>query len=122
MASIQHNGFSQSQNYLSQIFKALAHPARMAIIEKLLADEKVICKEFAYDFPLSQATISSHLKVLLESGVLGYEKIGNVTYYVINPMILESTKSWITETIDETQRQEHDYRGTYFKFLPMEVN
>lgn len=120
MASIQRAGFSDAHNQNSQVFKALAHPARLAIIEQLVQNERIICKEIELEIPLSQSSVSGHLKILLESGILGYEKIDNVTYYVINPLMLEGASKIIQSTINETNRQDHDYQRTFFKVLPNE--
>jgi len=121
MASIKHNGFTTSQSQLALIFKALGHPARIAIVELLLQDQKMMCKELELSLPLSQATVSSHMKVLLENGILGYEKIHNHTYYIINPMVLDLVKKWLTEIVSTSFNKDHDYRSTFFKFLPAEA-
>lgn len=122
MASIQHFGFSEEQNRISLIFKALAYPARLAILEELIRDKKVMCKQIELEIPLSRSSVSGHLKILLESGILGYEKVENVTYYVINPLMLEGAKELLQSTIADTNSQNHDYRRTFFKILPHEMN
>ncbi len=122
MASIQYAGFSESLKHYSIIFKALGHPARLAILEQLVEHNRIICKELELNISLSQSSLSGHLKVLLECGILGYEKIGNVTYYIINPLMLEGAKDCILNIINETNGQNHDYRKTFFKALPHEMN
>lgn len=118
MASIQRKGFTQSQNQLSLIFKALSHPARIAILDKIIQNEALICKDFSADLPITQPTISHHLKILFESGILGYEKVQNVTYYRVNPMMLESSGKQICQMAKETNSIDHDYSETFFKVLP----
>lgn len=120
MASIQYAGFTDQQTQNSLIFKALAHPARLAILEELISKKKIMCKQIELEIPLSQSSVSGHLKILLESGVLGYEKVQNVTYYVINPMMLEGAKEILSFVINETGDQNHDYSRTFFKTLPAE--
>ena len=110
MASIQRFGFIQYQNDLSRIFKALGHPARIAIVDYLSQNERVICKNFTNDFPISQLTISKHLQILLESGLLGYEKIVNATYYVVNPMQVDFTMNAIVDLNDHSNAKNQDFR------------
>jgi len=118
MASIQHKGFNQSQSQLSLIFKALGHPARIAILELLAKEKRVMCKELVLSTPLSSSSISSHLKILFESGILGYEKEQNVTYYVINPLVLENAKKSLKLLSRQSLEFDYDYSRTYFKMLP----
>ncbi|MDC0257329.1 metalloregulator ArsR/SmtB family transcription factor [Crocinitomicaceae bacterium] len=115
MASIQRIGFSQDQNDLSRIFKALGHPARIAIVEYLLQNEKVICKNMTYEFPISQPAISKHLQILMESGILGYEKIANATYYAVNPMLVNYAKEAITDLSQLAKSNDSDFSRTVFQ-------
>jgi ArsR family transcriptional regulator, arsenate/arsenite/antimonite-responsive transcriptional repressor len=55
---------------LSKIFKALGHPTRIKIIEHLLMCNSCICGEIVDIFPFSQSTISQHLKLLKDSGIV----------------------------------------------------
>jgi DNA-binding transcriptional ArsR family regulator len=120
MASIQRKGFTQSQNQLSLIFKALAHPARLAIIDSLIKNENIICKELCADIPLAQATVSEHLKILFDSGILGYDKVENVTYYRVNPLFIEDANKCLGNIVQQTYKTNYDYRSTFFKILPSE--
>lgn len=115
MASIQRIGFSQSQNDLSIIFKALGHPARIAIIETLLNNEKIMCKVLTSEIKLSGPTVSKHLQILLESGLLGYEKIFNATYYVVNPMLVDYAKQALMNLSQLTQSKQEDFSQTIFQ-------
>ncbi|MBL7928436.1 MAG: winged helix-turn-helix transcriptional regulator [Bacteroidia bacterium] len=62
--------FSVKDNRLARIAKAMAHPARVAIL-RLLAEKKTcICGDIVDELPLSQSTVSQHLKELKESGLI----------------------------------------------------
>ncbi|MFQ5447911.1 MAG: ArsR/SmtB family transcription factor, partial [Saprospiraceae bacterium] len=60
--------FTKSQNELASIAKALGHPARIAILEHLLKVDHCICGDIVNELPLSQPTVSQHLRELKNVG------------------------------------------------------
>lgn len=76
--------FTNKQNQLANIFKALGHPARIAIIEYLLSEDSCICNDLVNQLPLAQPTISQHLKELKQVGVIQGSIEGNTICYCIN--------------------------------------
>ena len=62
--------FSDKQNRLAQMMKALAHPARIAIIQQLTKANACICGDLVDELGLAQATISQHLKELKNAGLI----------------------------------------------------
>ena len=64
----------------SEIIKALAHPARLFMIDYLSDGEKCVCK-FTEELGLDQSTVSKHLAVLKKAGLVDYEKRGLNVYY-----------------------------------------
>ena len=62
--------FSDKQNKLAVMMKALAHPARIAIIQQLLKTNACICGDLVDELGLAQATISQHLKELKDAGLV----------------------------------------------------
>jgi DNA-binding transcriptional ArsR family regulator len=64
--------------------KALGHPARIRILRLLLARDSHFCGELVDQLPLAQATVSQHLKVLSDSGLIEGEIDGPRTCYVAN--------------------------------------
>jgi DNA-binding transcriptional ArsR family regulator len=62
--------FTARQNKLAQMFKALAHPARIAIIQQLIKAEACICNDLVEELGLAQATVSQHLKELKSAGII----------------------------------------------------
>lgn len=79
------------------LFKALADPHRLAILATLgsMADEVCVC-DFTSALPLNQPTVSHHLKVLREAGLVTSERRGTWVYYRLAPAALE--------LVDETTR------------------
>ena len=70
---------------LAAYAKALAHPARIAILRILLKKNTCICGDLVNELPLSQSTISQHLKELKSAGLIKGEIEGAKTCYCINP-------------------------------------
>lgn len=66
--------------YHSEIIKALAHPARLFIVDFLSGGEKCVCK-FTEELGLDQSTVSKHLSVLKKAGIVDSEKRGLNVYY-----------------------------------------
>lgn len=64
----------------AQVFKALGHPTRLAIVDMLVAGERCVC-EIHEDSDIDISTISRHLAVLRNVGILSSEKRGNQVYY-----------------------------------------
>ena len=75
--------FSEATNELSAIGKCISHPARIAIIEFLLKSESCVCGDIVANLPLSQSTVSQHLKGLKSIGLIKGEISGpNVCYCI----------------------------------------
>lgn len=66
---------------LALLAKALGHPARVRILRLLLASESCFCGEIVEQLPLAQATVSQHLKVLKDAGLIEGEIDGPHTCY-----------------------------------------
>lgn len=82
--------FTKEQNLLSLRFKALAHPARLAIIQHVINQHACICTDLVGELGLAQATISQHLKVLKSTGILQGSVSGKSICYCIDPEVWES--------------------------------
>jgi DNA-binding transcriptional ArsR family regulator len=84
MGITKSDSFSVEQNELANQLKALAHPARVAIIEHLLKTDSCICGDLVNELPLSQATVSQHLKELKLAGLIKGNIEGNSICYCID--------------------------------------
>jgi ArsR family transcriptional regulator len=80
---------------LSQLAKALGHPARVAIVRHLLAKGECDCGSIVGRLPLAQATVSQHLKVLKSAGLITGEVDGPRVCYCINPKAVQRIKELI---------------------------
>ena len=70
MGATKTEQFTDQQNELAILAKALGHPARIAIIEYLLKVGTCICGDIVNELPLAQPTISQHLKELKNAGLI----------------------------------------------------
>ncbi|MCB0761219.1 MAG: winged helix-turn-helix transcriptional regulator [Flavobacteriales bacterium] len=77
--------FTETQNELAQIAKALGHPARIAIIQHLVAANACINSDLVQELGLAQATISQHLRELKDAGIIQGTIEGTRVSYCINP-------------------------------------
>lgn len=76
--------FDAKKNELARIFKVLAHPARIAILEYISKQNSCICNDIVEEIGLAQATISQHLKELKSIGLLQGQVEGKSLCYCID--------------------------------------
>lgn len=84
MGITKTNLFTENQNEIAILAKAIAHPARVAIIEYLIKVNVCICNDIVNELPLAQPTISQHLKELKNAGIIKGNIEGNAICYCIN--------------------------------------
>ncbi|WP_113653461.1 ArsR/SmtB family transcription factor [Pedobacter namyangjuensis] len=77
--------FTDEQNQLSTLLKAIAHPARIAILQRIIISNTCICGDLVGELGLAQATISQHLKELKLAGIIQGTIEGVSVCYCINP-------------------------------------
>ncbi|MGX1497584.1 ArsR/SmtB family transcription factor [Roseibium aggregatum] len=73
---------------LAAIFRALGHPARLAIIKQLASRKGACCGEIVSHLPLAQSTVSQHLQVLKDAGLLFCDTRGRNCHYALNWQML----------------------------------
>lgn len=76
--------FAEDEQELAELAKALAHPARIAILKELARRQTCICGEIVEVLPLAQSTVSQHLKELLNAGLIQGTVDGVKSCYCIN--------------------------------------
>jgi DNA-binding transcriptional ArsR family regulator len=95
MGASKHQYFSEEQNTTANLFKAMAHPARVAIIQHILATKSCICGDLVDVLPLSQATVSQHLKELKNADIIKGSIEGNSICYCLNEETLKKVSSFL---------------------------
>ncbi len=73
---------------------AVAHPARVRIVRLLISRKTCVCGEIVDQLPLAQSTVSQHLKILKESGLIQGEVDGPKVCYCINREKLKELKAF----------------------------
>ena len=87
----------QQADRMAAIAKALGDPVRLQLVDVLRKHAGKVCVcELVPLFDLAQPTISHHLKLLRDAGVVGSERQGLWAYYYVNPEALEELSSWLT--------------------------
>ncbi|MES2544239.1 MAG: metalloregulator ArsR/SmtB family transcription factor [Bacteroidota bacterium] len=83
MGATKTDHFTDYQNEIAILAKALGHPARVAILEYLIKVDSCICGDIVNELPLAQPTISQHLKELKNAGFIKGTIEGNAICYCI---------------------------------------
>jgi ArsR family transcriptional regulator, arsenate/arsenite/antimonite-responsive transcriptional repressor len=82
---------------MARVAKALGDPIRMQLVDVLRKHAGKVCVcELVPLFDLSQPTVSHHLKVLREAGLVGSERRGLWAYYYVNPDAVEELSTWLS--------------------------
>lgn len=105
MGATKTDYFTDKQNQIATISKALGHPARIAIIEYLLKVNQCICGDIVNELPLAQPTISQHLRELKNAGLIKGNIEGNSICYCINEKTFETLKTYFTKIITTVSNQ-----------------
>lgn len=84
MGTTKNDLFTDQQNRLALLAKAIGHPARIAILQYLLKVQGCVCGAIVEELPLSQSTVSQHLKALKAAGLIQGSVEGASICYCIN--------------------------------------
>src|SRR6201999_2945148 len=84
--------FTEEQNKLAVMLKAMAHPARIAILQQIIKANACICGDLVNELGLAQPTISQHLKELKNAGIIQGTIEGVSVCYCINPAVWDGLK------------------------------
>lgn len=97
MGATKTDHFTDRQNHLATLAKALGHPARIAIIDYLLKVDTCICGDIVNELPLAQPTVSQHLKELKTAGLIKGNIEGNSICYCIDENVLNDLQSFFAD-------------------------
>ncbi len=92
--------FTVKDNKIAAYAKALGHPARIAILRFLIKSESCICGDIVDELPLSQSTVSQHLKELKEAGLIKGNIEGAAVCYCIDEKGWEEAKVYLKVLFD----------------------
>ncbi|MFV0346522.1 MAG: ArsR/SmtB family transcription factor [Bacteroidales bacterium] len=105
MGASKTDHFSEQQNRIATIAKALGHPARVAIIDYLLKVNQCICGDIVSKLPLSQPTISQHLRELKSAGLIKGTIEGNSVCYCIDEKTFGVLKDYFFKIITTVTKE-----------------
>ena len=97
MGATKSTLFTKEQNEFARLAKALGHPARIAILQYLASIDTCVCGDIVEVLPLSQSTVSQHLKELKAAGIIQGEIDGKKVCYCINRERWEATKQLLLQ-------------------------
>lgn len=93
--------YRQKENDLAKYAKALSHPARIAILNLLIKRDSCVCGDIVDELPLSQSTVSQHLKELKEAGIIKGDIEGTSVCYCIDEKVWNKVKVLMNHFFDQ---------------------
>ena len=108
MGATKTDHFTDSQNQLATMAKAIGHPARVAILDYLLKVNACICGDIVNELPLAQPTVSQHLKELKNAGLIKGNIEGTAICYCIDENAVNTLKTYfegILKTIENKKNE-----------------
>lgn len=100
MGATKTEHFTDRQNQIATIAKAMGHPARIAIIEYLMKVNDCICGDIVNELPLAQPTVSQHLKELKNAGIIKGNIEGNSICYCIDENTISILNSYFSQVVE----------------------
>ena len=105
MGASKSDFFTEEQNIIANVFKALSHPARIAIIQYLLKVNSCICGDIVNELPLAQPTISQHLKELKNAKIIQGTIDGTAICYCLNSETIIMLETYFGAISNELQNK-----------------
>jgi ArsR family transcriptional regulator, arsenate/arsenite/antimonite-responsive transcriptional repressor len=93
MAQAKYTLFDNDLQQCAELYKALGHPARLAILKYLAETKTCITGDISDKLPLSRTTVTQHLTELKNVGLIQGNIDGTKTYYCLNPETLSKLKA-----------------------------
>jgi DNA-binding transcriptional ArsR family regulator len=108
MGTSKTSEYSKKEIELAKYAKALAHPARIAILQILLKQQTCICGDIVEELPISQSTVSQHLKELKDAGLIKGEIEGTAICYCINHKEWEKARNHLNSFFDSLKGKDNN--------------
>ncbi|MBX2948664.1 MAG: winged helix-turn-helix transcriptional regulator [Crocinitomicaceae bacterium] len=97
MGSTKTDLFSTEQNEIAALLKAIAHPARIAILEYLVKVDTCICGDIVNELTLAQPTVSQHLRELKNAGLIKGNVEGTAICYCVDQSKIARIQAYISD-------------------------
>ena len=99
----------ETTNQMADALKALGHPVRLRMVQELTHLESCCCADMCECFTQSQSTISQHLSVLKDAGIISFERQGNKSCFTLNHDVLNDIQTAIGGLLNlQRARAKHD--------------
>ena len=108
MGATKTEYFTNKQNTIATITKALGHPARIAIMEYLLKVVACICGDIVNELPLAQPTVSQHLKELKNAGLIKGSIEGNAICYCIDEKAIDKLQNYFANILTKLTNKKNN--------------
>jgi DNA-binding transcriptional ArsR family regulator len=105
MGATKTEYFTDKQNSIAILNKALGHPARIAILEYLIKVNACICGDIVNELPLAQPTISQHLKELKNAGLIKGNVEGNSICYCIDEKAIGKLQDYFSNIASRLEKK-----------------
>lgn len=92
------SGFAAGRNVAAKL-AALSHPARIEILRHLSASQSCCCREVVDRLDLAQSTVSQHLKILVEAGLVRFAAEGQRSRYAVDREALAAVSDAVAELV-----------------------
>ena len=102
------NDYTNGQQEMATLFKALGHPARVAIMEHLLKINACIVGDIVDELPLAQPTVSQHLKELKNAGLIKGSIDGNTICYCVDEKGIEKLERYFSNFKSNLKEEDGD--------------
>jgi DNA-binding transcriptional ArsR family regulator len=100
MGASKTKGFNKSDIEMADLARAMGHPARVVILKRLIASRSCICRDIVDELPLSQSTVSQHLKELKTAGIIKGTISGTSICYCIDERVWSNLKKLLGEFLE----------------------
>jgi ArsR family transcriptional regulator len=104
MGLSKKESFDSRENRIADLAKALAHPARVAILEFLASQDACMCGDIVDHLPLSQSTVSQHLAELKRVGLVKGEIEGPRVCYCIDKRAWEEARQLLSQFLTDVRK------------------
>lgn len=108
MASAKTELFELELQIKANLFKALAHPVRLQILEYLVQSKTCLTGDISDVFPLSRTTLNQHMKELKDAGLICSHEEGSKIVYCLNCKKIEEMSNILAGLLDEFKLP-HDF-------------
>ncbi len=90
---------------LVRVAKALGDPTRLELLRRISAAGEICCRDLVTLFPVSQATVSHHLKILADAGLVAVRRQGQFGWYSLRPSAVDQHAALLGKTLSSRKRK-----------------